>query len=58
MMRDSLTLYWHEFRNWLASIIVGFNIEAEIDAAYEAGRTWGKIEAGTLQMIHDIPEQS
>ncbi len=29
---------WFVFRNWLASI------EAEVEAAYEAGRQWGKIE--------------
>jgi hypothetical protein len=36
--------YWYEFRLWLASLIFGHNILAEIDAAYEAGREWGKVE--------------
>jgi hypothetical protein len=35
---------WFVFRNWLASKIIGYDIEAEVEAAYEAGRQWGKIE--------------
>lgn len=58
MSLDSLTYYWHTFRYWLASLIVGFDIETEVDAAYGAGRMWGKIEAGTLQKIYDISDES
>ena len=36
--------YWYEFRWWLASIIVGLNLELEIDAAYEAGREYGRAQ--------------
>lgn len=36
--------YWHIFRYWLASKIIGLNIYGEIDAAYEAGRLFGRTE--------------
>lgn len=36
--------YWFEFRYWLAGKIVGLNIIGEIDAAYEAGREYGRTE--------------
>lgn len=43
-MIENLRGYWLEFRYRLASLIVGFNINGEVEAAYEAGRQWGKIE--------------
>ena len=43
-MIDNISGYWYQFRYWLASKIVGMDILNEIDAAYEAGRQWGKIE--------------
>ena len=43
-MIDNIRGYWLEFRYRLASWIVGFNINGEVEAAYEAGRQWGKIE--------------
>lgn len=45
-MIDNIRGYWHAFRYLLASWIVGFNINAEVEASYEAGRQWGKIERG------------
>jgi hypothetical protein len=35
--------YFYLFRYWLASKIVGFNIENEVEAAHAAGVEWGKI---------------
>jgi hypothetical protein len=32
------------FRFWLASIVVGFDIEAEVDEAYEAGLNYGRAQ--------------
>ena len=43
-MIDSFRGQWYRFRYWLASRIVGMDIISEIDAAYEAGRQWGKAE--------------
>lgn len=43
-MNEKFEYYWHTFRYWLASKIVGMDILNEIDAAYEAGLQWGKIE--------------
>ena len=43
-MIDTIVGYWLAFRYRLASWIVGFNINGEVEAAYEAGRQWGKIE--------------
>ena len=43
-MIETLRLNVHLIQFWIASKIVGFNIEQEINAAYEAGRQWGKIE--------------
>lgn len=43
-MIDNISGYWYAFRYWLASKIVGYNINGEVEAAYEAGRQWGKIE--------------
>lgn len=36
--------YLYQFRHWVASKIVGFNIENEVDAAYHAGIKWGRIQ--------------
>jgi hypothetical protein len=44
-MIENIQYYWHRFRYWLASKIVGMDIIKEVDAAYEAGRQWGKTEA-------------
>ena len=43
-MSDTIRLYLHIIRFWIASKIVGFNIEQEVEAAYDMGRQWGKIE--------------
>jgi hypothetical protein len=32
------------FRFWLASIIVGFDIDTEVEEAYEAGLNYGRAQ--------------
>lgn len=36
--------YWEHIRFWIAGKIVGMDIIGEVDAAYEAGREYGKTE--------------
>lgn len=36
--------FWRQARYWLAGKIVGLDILGEVDAAYEAGREWGRTE--------------
>lgn len=54
-MIDNIQHYWYTFRYWLASKIVGIDILGEIDAAYEAGRNWGKIERNGFPPSNPTP---
>ena len=51
MIMAYLSDYWHIVRWWLASQIVGINLEDEIDAAYEAG-----FYAGKTKMFTDVSD--
>jgi hypothetical protein len=44
MIEENMHYHWMKFRYRLASWIVRFNIEEEVEAAYDAGLQWGRAE--------------
>jgi len=48
-----IALRWLQFRHWLASKIIGYNIHDAIDEAYDQGTRWGQMQ--TLKNMRNAP---